>query len=115
MCVGWPRAGTLSVDLTEVHDADERLGIMDDATRLGVVLLQLSGHIMLYLGRDREGTPRVLHVFAEYVEPCAGGVGETLRTVSRVSVSDLSLGAGSSRGSLLERITRVTVIGHAPP
>ncbi|MCS6799471.1 MAG: C40 family peptidase, partial [Myxococcota bacterium] len=105
-------AGSWSVDVFGGSVAD-KLDVADRALRRGVVLLHFPGHVMLYLGRDEGGTPMVLHSFAEYLEPCPDG-GEGLRTVDRVSVSDLRLGAGSSRGSFAERLSRVVVFGRPP-
>ncbi len=113
-------AGTFSIDVAEVESEREKLLLVDSAARKGIVLLHFPGHIMLYLGRTEEGTPMAIHAFAEYLEPCEGVTlddgtrGETLRMVDRVTVSDLSLGRGTSRTSFLERITRVTVLGKAP-
>jgi cell wall-associated NlpC family hydrolase len=105
-------SGTYSIDLAEVPDLGERTRLLDAAARRGVVLLHLPGHIMLYLGRDDAGTPRVIHSFSEYLETCGGGEGETLRRVDRVTVSDLILGHGTSRRSFLERIDRIVILGR---
>lgn len=107
------RAGTFSIDVAAMDDLGAKALLLDSAARRGVVLLHFPGHVMLYLGRDDAGAPMAIHAFSEYVEPCPGG-GETLRRADRVAVSTLALGAGSSRGSFLERLTTVTVIG-APP
>ena len=55
----------------------------------------------------------VLHSFSEYLEACPGG-GETRRRVDRNTVSDLSLGKGTTKRSFLERITKITVVGRPP-
>lgn len=107
-------AGTDAIAVDPAASEHDRLALIDEASRRGVVLLHFPGHIMLYLGRTESGTPMVIHAFAEYLEPCTGG-GETLRTVDRVTVSDLSLGRGTSRRSFAERITRIVVLGHRPP
>lgn len=107
------RAGTFSIDVSKMTAEDERTRLIDAAAKKGVVLLSFPGHIMLYLGRSDRGTPMVMHAIAEYVVPCAGG-GETINQNDKISVSDLELGRGSSRKSLLERITSITVIGKAP-
>lgn len=107
------RAGTYSLDIPPEANETERLGLLDAALERGVVLVHLPGHIMFYLGRDHLGVPRVLHSFAEYLEPCDGG-GETLFEVGRVAVTDLSLGKNTSRRAFLERITRLTVFGRPP-
>jgi NlpC/P60 family len=106
-------AGDYAIEVpSDASDAD-RLAILDEASARGVVLLHFPGHIMFYIGRDKDGVPRAIHAFAEYLTPCAGG-GETLHEVAGVRVSDLSLGKGTSRKSFLERMTRLTVFGAAP-
>lgn len=107
------RAGVYSVDVPAQASETERLALLDTAAQRGVVLAHFPGHIMLYLGRDKASVPRALHSFAEYLAPCEGG-GETLFEVGRVTVSDLSLGKGTSRRSFLERITTLTVFGKPP-
>lgn len=109
------QTGTFSVDLGEAQDPATRLALLDAAALRGVVLLSFPGHIMLYLGRSKEGVPMAMHAFAEYLESCGPSApGETLRRVERVEVSDLRLGEGTSRRSFLERLTRLTVLGGAP-
>ncbi len=125
--IGLPRhsarqalAGTFSVDVSSVTSERDKLLLLDEAARRGVVLMHFPGHIMLYLGQTEDGTPMAIHSFSEYLEPCegvtlpSGEAAETLRRVDRIAVSDLSLGAGSSRTSFLERLTRVSVLGKAP-
>lgn len=107
------QAGSMSIDVEKVGADEERLAMIDAAHERGAVLLHFPGHIMLYLGRSREGTPMAIHAFAEYLEPCAGG-GDSLRVVDRIQVSDLSLGKQTTRRSFLERITRITVLGDIP-
>jgi len=70
----------------------------------GVTILQLPGHIMLYLG-EMNGAPYVIHSVWGYREP--GWTGDRVRVIGRVAVTDASLGAGSQRGSLLERIVTI--------
>ncbi len=113
-------AGSFSIDVSDVDSEADRLLLLDAAARRGVVLLHFPGHIMLYLGRDADGTPMAIHSFAEYLVSCddadarAAGRTETLRTVDGVSVTTLDLGRGTSRGAFVERLTRLTVIGAAP-
>ncbi len=110
-------AASFQVDLQGV-DEKGRLLLMDSAARRGIVLLYFPGHIMLYLGRDESGEPRVLHALGEYVQTCEGHAAdrprETLMRVEKVAVSGLRLGEGSSRRALLERITSIAVIGRPP-
>ena len=107
-------AGTFSLDVSEVEDLNEKKLLIEAAARRGIVLLHFPGHIMLYLGTTEAGTPMAMHAFSEYLTPCTETGLETVNRVDRVAVSDLSLGAGSSRNDFLRRITRVTVLGGAP-
>jgi hypothetical protein len=59
-------------------------------------LLVLKGHIMLYLGIV-DGKPYAIH-------------DTTILSLDRVIISDLSLGQGSPKGSLLKRLTRIVTI-----
>ncbi len=111
-------AGTFTVKLEGASEA-EKLALLDAALRHGVVLGRMPGHILLYLGRDERHRPMALHAFSEYLVPCEArnreGVPlETAMRVDRVTVSDLSLGAGSHKGSFLERLTELAVFGRGP-
>lgn len=106
--------GTFSVDLSAVKESREKLNLIEEASAQGVTLLFLPGHIAFYLGRDQEGIPRIFHAFADYQQVCEGGSGESKVRVNRVAVTDLDRGQGSSKGSYLERITRVIVLGGDP-
>ncbi len=108
------RAGNMVVDLRKAKSAPERMSLIDEAHTRGVVLLHFPGHIMLYLGRNDAGEPMAIHAFAEYLSPCPKAEGETLYRVREIRVSDLRLGAGSSRRSFLERITKLAVFGRTP-
>jgi hypothetical protein len=76
----------------------------NDATKIAAIvqapaantLLAMKGHIMLYLGAVN-GKPYVIH-------------DTTVSAVDRVIISDLSLGQGSQKGSLLRRLTRIVTI-----
>ena len=82
-------------------DFDEK---SDDASKIAAIakapaassLLALHGHIMLYLGTVN-GKAYALH-------------DTTLDGLDRVIISDLSLGASSTKGSLLRRIIRTVTI-----
>jgi hypothetical protein len=107
-------AGTFAVDVSTVTDLNEKRLLLEAAARRGVVLLHFPGHIMLYLGTTEDGTPMALHAFSEFLTPCEGTELETTNRVDRVAVTDLSLGAGSSRRDFLNRITLITVLGQTP-
>lgn len=111
---GWQaEAGSYALDLQGASDA-EKLQRIDLAAKSGVVLAYLPGHIMLYLGRNQRREPMALHALGEYVQPCGEGR-ESVVDVQRTVVSGLDLGRGSSRKSLLERITRLVVFGGEAP
>jgi hypothetical protein len=74
----------------------------------GLTLLQLKGHIMLYLG-EVNGQPFAIHDIWAYHEKGPDGK-ERSRLLNRVTVSDLDLGKGSDKKSLLERIVSVREI-----
>jgi NlpC/P60 family len=110
------RAGSFWIDTERVSVADRPL-LFDAAAQKGIVLLHFPGHIMLYLGRSAAGKPMVLHALGEYAERCggqAGGNAETLVRVQNITVSDLELGRDTSRTALIERVTRITVLGKPP-
>ena len=107
-------AGTFAVDVSTVEDLNEKRLLLEAAARRGVVLLHFPGHIMLYLGTTEQGVPMAIHAFSEFLTACEGVELETINRVDRIAVSDLSLGAATSRGDFLSRITRMTVLGHAP-
>ena len=113
-------AGTFQVPVEDVTSIAEKQHIIDAAASKGVVFLHFPGHIMLYLGKTEEGTPMAIHAFSEYITPCPEveqdeeSPTETINRVDRVTVSDLSLGEGSSRRSFIERVTKVVVLGGTP-
>ncbi len=95
-------------------DFDPRFGALDKFVAIagrglgGVTLLRLPGHIMIYLG-EVDKRLYAIHAAWSYREPDeTGGVS---RVIGRVAVSDLSLGKGMPKGSLLERITTVRFLG----
>lgn len=77
----------------------------------GATIIRLPGHIMLYLG-ESGGEPFVIHSTFAYKEP--GFARDRWRLINRVAVSDLTLGAGTKRGSHLSRATNAQVL-RLPP
>ncbi len=106
-------AGSYAVDVLDANEA-EKLRRLELASESGIVFLYFPGHIMLYLGKNAEGTPMAIHALGEYAQPCGDGR-ETIVDVQRTVVSDLELGRNSTRRSLLERMTRFVVFGAEPP
>lgn len=107
-------AGSFSIDVSGITDPAEKKLILEAAAGRGITLMQFPGHIMLYLGTNDAGMPMAIHAFSEFLTRCDDGELETVNRIDEVAVSDLSLGRGSSRGDLLERVTRITVLGQGP-
>jgi len=70
-------------------------------------LLAMKGHILLYLGTV-DGKPYAIHDTTGYKQMVDGK--ELEYAFDRVIISDLSLGEGSPKGSLLRRLTRTVAI-----
>ena len=95
-----------------IVDFDEK---SDDATKIAAIarspaantLLTMKGHIMLYLGTVN-GKPYVMHDTTGYKKQVDQK--EVDYSIDRVIISDLSLGEGTEKGSLLRRLTRTVTI-----
>ncbi len=73
----------------------------------GTTILPLKGHIMLYLGMV-DNRPYAIHALWAYREDNNGE--DRIRVINRVAVTDLYLGEGSKKGSLLHRLIAVRAI-----
>lgn len=71
-------------------------------------LLQFPGHIMLYLGQIGEHDYAIHNIWAYRVYQSPGKDDKVV--IGKTVVSDLSLGEGSNRGSLIERLTVINPI-----
>jgi len=89
------QAGNIAVDFDEKSDDGTKIAAIAK-TPAANTLLAMKGHIMLYLGMFN-GKPYAIH-------------DTTVSSVDRVIISDLSLGQGSPKGSLLRRLTRTVTI-----
>ncbi len=85
---------------------EQKLKVLKDAIS-GITILPMRGHIMLFLGvmGDR---PFAIHAAWAYREP--SGLKDQVRIINRVAVTDLFLGEGSGKGSLLQRLNAVVVL-----
>ena len=72
----------------------------------GITLLPMKGHIMLYLGMV-DGKPYAIHGVWAYRQDGGDKDKDIVRVINKVTVSDLSLGQGSQKGSLLRRLSAV--------
>ena len=86
---------------------DDKLRLLRESAVGGITLLGMKGHIMLYLGTV-DGRAYAIHSLWAY-RRSRGGRDDTF-VVNRVVVSDLSLGEGSKRGSLLDRLNAVKIL-----
>jgi len=73
-----------------------------------ITLLRLNGHIMLYLGHYK-GQNYALHDIWGYRTPGAEDK-ENIYAIKKVVVSDLQLGKNSRKGSLLKRLTMLSIV-----
>ncbi len=95
--------GEASAEFTDKSSDKEKLETLQDA--LGAVsVLTLKGHIMLYLGTVGK-RPYAIHAVWAYRE--RKGDKDVPRVINRVVVSDLFLGEGSRKGSLLKRLLKI--------
>ena len=95
------RVGHLTASFAESDDTRSRYDILSRSAEGGITLLYMKGHIMLYLGEvdDRHYAIHSTYAFRRPVN----SVDQIVR-INRVAVSDLSLGQGSARGSLADRL-----------
>jgi len=70
-------------------------------------LLYMKGHILLYLGLEN-GTPYAIHDVWAFRENIAGK--DVPKLINRVAVSELTLGKGSKKGSLVERLKAIRLV-----
>jgi hypothetical protein len=84
----------------------ESLGrILNEKAVGGITILQLEGHILLYLGAF-ENKFFAIHDTYGYSQKQENGP-DIFQKINQVVVSELSLGKGSKKGSLLERIISI--------
>ena len=94
---GQGEAGYLLGEFTEKTPVSIKLAALAREAVGGITTLKLKGHIMLFLGMH-EKRPYAIH--ATYID----------RSINRVVISDLELGKGSKKGSLLERLTDMRLV-----
>lgn len=92
-------------EFTEKAGTELKMSVLRDRAIAGATIMQLKGHILLYLGMY-EDRPYAIHAAHAYRQKMWWG-GDIVREVNRVVVSDLSLGENSQKGSLLERIISI--------
>jgi hypothetical protein len=89
-----------------VSEEDKLSKIIKDGAA-GVTLLHMKGHIMLYVGHI-DGRAYAIHAVWGYRQPKNKNE-DQVYVLNQVTVSDLSLGEGSKKGSLLRRLTSMSI------
>jgi len=88
---------------------EAKLSVLSEKGVGGITILRLDNHIMLYLGMV-DGRPYAIHATWGYHQMIGGR--DVVRLVNRVAVTDMSLGAGSVKGSLLQRLIKIRKISN---
>ncbi len=101
------KVGLSLAGFSENSSDQDKLEILNTKAVGGITILPMKGHIMLYLGMV-DGRPFAIHATWGYRENVRGE--DVVRVLNRVVVSDLSLGEGSKKGSLLKRVSAVQLI-----
>ncbi len=99
------KVGKALADFTDESTGSQKLAVLA-TTPIGSLLV-LKGHIMVYLGSINQ-VNYVMHATSGYRQ--REGSHDVMRSLMKVVVSDLSLGEGSSKGSLLKRLNRILTI-----
>ena len=105
------KAGSSSIDLTGFLSKQKEAIIVEKGIPFAT-LLYLPGHVMLYIGKEGN-KPYVIHSLWAYRENAL--FRDKLSNVSQIVVSDLHLGKGSRKGSLLERLSGMTFLANKNP
>ena len=100
------QVGQVLASFDEKTTGKEKLQALQNASG-ALTILPMKGHIMLYLGMV-DGIPYAIHETSGYAQ--TKGNREVKYVLNRVVVSDLSLGEGSSKGSLLRRLSKIIEI-----
>ncbi len=98
------KVGKLIARFNSSDSEEKRLSALSDNSLGGTTILQLKGHIMLFLG-NFNGDPYAIHDMLEYSEPSPRG--ERKMIVNRVVVSNLMIGEGTRSGAFLKRLVTV--------
>jgi len=106
-------AGTAISEFAAEDAPDQKEELIALSALPAATLFRFPGHIMIYLG-SVEGKSYILHaLWGIRIPPAEGEDKDQVIAVNRTVVSDLSLGQGSKRGSLLQRLTGFSQVLHA--
>jgi hypothetical protein len=104
---GQGEVGYLLAEFSDKSPGRVKLDTISREAVGAVTTLKMKGHIMLYLGMYAK-EPYVIHATYGYGEKSI--LGDVDRVINKVVVSDLSLGSGGKKGSLLERISTIRLL-----
>jgi len=102
------RTGLQLAQWDEAVTDETKQAFFKNAATPGATLLGMKGHIMLYLG-SIDGRAYAIHSVWAYRQSTPDG--DQPVVLNRVTLSDLTLGEGSEKGSWLNRINAVRFIG----
>ncbi|MBW1700527.1 MAG: SH3 domain-containing protein [Deltaproteobacteria bacterium] len=98
------QVGCLIGEFDKNSTEKEKLEILSKKAIGGISVLYIKGHIMMFLGTANK-KPYAIHATWAYRDPARKG--NAVRKINRVAISDLFLGRGSKRGSLLKRLMMI--------
>ena len=102
------KSGNKQIELKkELSDSQKNEEIISKTTP-AISLLYLPGHIMLYIGTENN-TPYIIHAIWG-TEHFISKKESVVSFINKVIVSNLSIGEGTSKGSLLQRIKKVNTL-----
>lgn len=104
---GQGEVGYLLAEFSEKAPDSVKIETISHEAIGGITTLKMKGHIMLYLGMYAN-RPYAMHATYGYGEKSA--LGDVDRVINKVTLSELSLGTGGKKGSLLERIAVIRLI-----
>ncbi len=102
-------SGKVLISFQGAESASKRRQEITGKALGGVTLLQLKGHIGIYLG-SVDGVPYFLHDAWAYRKASGDGIHQDVNVMARTVVSGLDLGESSAKGSMLMRLVKVTLI-----
>jgi len=103
------KAGGLIAEFKDETIRKEKLFVLKNETVPAISLLCLKGHIMLFLDVV-DGKPYAIHAVWGYRQKIDGK--DAVRVINRVAISDLLLGEGSVKGSLITRLRSVVLVSR---
>lgn len=102
------KSGNKQINLDKNLFDEEKNKIIISNSTPAISLLYLPGHIMIYIGNEKN-KPYVIHAIWG-TEHFTNKKTSTVSFIQRVIVSNLEIGKGTSKGSLLERLTKVNTL-----